>query len=34
MMTQLEPLAIAVGTAACAIGLAVGWLVKSRRYRT
>jgi len=31
MMTQLEPLAIAVGTAACAIGLVVGWLVRSRR---
>jgi APA family basic amino acid/polyamine antiporter len=31
MMTQLEPLAITVGTAACAIGLVVGWLVRSRR---
>jgi APA family basic amino acid/polyamine antiporter len=28
MMTQLEPLAIIVGTAACAVGLGVGWLVK------
>jgi amino acid transporter len=31
MMTQLEPLAITVGTAACGTGLAAGWLVKSRR---
>jgi APA family basic amino acid/polyamine antiporter len=31
MMTQLEPLAITVGTAACALGVAVGWLVRSRR---
>jgi APA family basic amino acid/polyamine antiporter len=31
MMTQLESLAITVGTAACAIGLAVGWAVRSRR---
>jgi len=31
MMTQLEPVAIAVGTAGCAIGLAVGWLIKSSR---
>jgi amino acid transporter len=31
MMTQRELLAIAVGTAGCAIGLAVGWLIKSSR---
>jgi basic amino acid/polyamine antiporter, APA family len=31
MMTQLELLAITVGTTACAIGLVVGWLVRSRR---
>jgi APA family basic amino acid/polyamine antiporter len=30
MMTQLEPIAITVGTAACAVGLAVGWLLKPR----
>lgn len=29
MMTQLEPLAVTVGSAACALGLAVGWLLKS-----
>lgn len=31
MMTQLEPRAITVGTAACAIGLVVGWLVRATR---
>jgi APA family basic amino acid/polyamine antiporter len=30
MMTQLDPLAIAVGTAASAIGLGAGWLWRSR----
>ena len=30
MMTQLEPLAIAVGSAACAVGGAVGWLLRSQ----
>ena len=31
MMTQLQPLAIALGTALGAAGLVVGWLVRSRR---
>jgi APA family basic amino acid/polyamine antiporter len=30
MMTQLQPIAIALGTALCAAGLAVGWLMRSR----
>ena len=31
MMTRLEPLAIGVGMAACAVGLAAGWLLRARR---
>ena len=31
MLTQLEPLAITVGTVACGAGLAAGWLVNSLR---
>ena len=31
MMTQLEPLAISLGMALCAMGLAVGWLVRAQR---
>ena len=31
MMTQLEPLAIALGTALGAAGLVAGWLLRSRR---
>jgi basic amino acid/polyamine antiporter, APA family len=31
MMVHLEPFAITVGTAACAIGLVVGWQLRSRR---
>jgi APA family basic amino acid/polyamine antiporter len=31
MMTQLEPRAIGLGLAMCTVGLAVGWLVRSRR---
>jgi len=31
MMTQLEPVAIVVGTAACGTGVLVGWLIRSRR---
>jgi basic amino acid/polyamine antiporter, APA family len=31
MMTHLEPLAIGVGTAACGVGLATGWLVRAGR---
>ena len=31
MMTQLQPIAIALGTALCAVGLAAGWLLRSRR---
>ena len=30
MMTQLELRAIGIGSAACAVGLAVGWLVRAR----
>ncbi len=30
MMSQLEPLAITLGTALCGVGLAVGWLARSR----
>jgi APA family basic amino acid/polyamine antiporter len=31
MMTQLQLIAIALGTALCAVGLAAGWLLRSRR---
>jgi amino acid transporter len=31
MMTQLDPLAIALGMTLCAVGLAAGWLLGSRR---
>jgi APA family basic amino acid/polyamine antiporter len=31
MMTQLPPIAIALGTALGAVGLAAGWLIRSRR---
>lgn len=31
MMTQLDSLAIMAGSAACAVGLAAGWLVRSRQ---
>jgi APA family basic amino acid/polyamine antiporter len=31
MMTQLQPIAIALGTALCAVGLAAGWLMRWRR---
>jgi APA family basic amino acid/polyamine antiporter len=31
MMTQLEPRAIGLGLAMCTVGLAVGWLVRSRQ---
>jgi hypothetical protein len=31
MMTQLEPLAIALGTALGAAGLVAGWLLRLRR---
>ncbi len=31
MMTRLEPLAIGLGIALCAMGLGAGWLVRSRR---
>jgi APA family basic amino acid/polyamine antiporter len=31
MMTHLDPLAVAVGTALCAVGLAGGWLTRARR---
>src|SRR5207344_3144325 len=31
MMTQLEPLAISLGVALCATGLAVGWLMRMPR---
>jgi APA family basic amino acid/polyamine antiporter len=31
MMTQLDPLAIGLGMAFCAVGLAAGWLLGSRR---
>lgn len=31
MMTQLEPLAVGVGTGLCAMGLAAGWVLRSRR---
>ena len=30
MMTQLDPHAIAVGSAVCAVGLTVGWLLRAR----
>jgi basic amino acid/polyamine antiporter, APA family len=31
MMSQLEPLAIAVGAALCGVGLGAGWLARARR---
>jgi len=31
MMTQLQPIAIAIGTALGVVGLAAGWLIRSRR---
>ena len=31
MLTQLPPVAITVGTAACVLGVTVGWLARSRR---
>jgi amino acid transporter len=31
MMTQLEPLAIGLGSALCATGLLVGWLIRAQR---
>jgi APA family basic amino acid/polyamine antiporter len=31
MMTQLEPLAISLGVALCATGLAAGWLIRAQR---
>ena len=33
MMTQLEPRAIALGTAACAVGLAMAWALRPRTGR-
>jgi hypothetical protein len=30
-MTRLQPIAIALGTTLCAVGLAAGWLMRSRR---
>jgi hypothetical protein len=31
MMSQLDPLAIAVGGALCGVGLGAGWLARARR---